>query len=1166
MESVEFTLPAKTWQGLVTKFPADTRLVDADQFTDGSFNFVTDKTGAITKRPDAIEYNATAFPTPPKDDYEAVFSNGIRHKLIMENGNLRYSSGGGTFAVPTNGTGFATTGNMEFALYKNRVYFGNGIDNPQVYDLATTYGGVGYTAPYVREMGVQTPVSAPTVAIAAGGAVPDGAHTYKVTFLYYDAEESNGSPASGVVTAGAGNNTTNLTAIPIGGYGVTARKIYRDDNDGVYVLVGTISDNTTTIFSDTLALGTTPIPTNNALPPLFSLIIGHRDRLWMAGISDDPSRLYWSEAGQPNIVRINNSVLCNPKDPITALIVYQDKVVVFNRNSMGLILGSTSADFRYSEISPSIGCVDNRSLVTRTLRGVPTLVWLATDNFYQFNGSSINRISDEIEDLIQLNIQQALQVKGKLVQTSQADFVAGTPSDGINLTSNPGNITTDGYMKAGDPASLTTNPTKVWDTEAEWEDGSVVSNIATNFGNQISVPTKHTPAFNAGSHNSTAEESGKLVLLNTTSTLGNHNVGTEYEVYTGSADYQFDGIAQPVLIANGGTINSFTFPVKYYYGGTQANPPITAYIAIWSNNSGEPGTVLWSTPVTLPLAFYANYTITASPSMNISAGTYWFGMYTDNNPSAVFSFTHTKVPITYSLSTYTPKGKTFVTRGTLPVYAPTGWLDLKLDGTGPTVTQCSISVSVTSRSPSGIWIGPTYDTLANAAIPSTIQHTGLFPAGTSSVTTIEGANDSIFSSGLVTETFNDLSGSALLTVTDRRYWRIKVQLATVDTYVTPQIGAPTLSYNTTGIWESEAIDHTADITTLDLLNIVGAGVVEIATSTDNVTYSSYGPVGSATPARYSKVRITLTTDGSNTTSQVVTSATLNWSLLANFISSVIDTSSAPAGWDIFQSDFSANGGSVVFEVRTASTVPGLTSATWVPVTSGAFITADPYQYLQYRATINSSANAVPVIASVTVNWLIQNVNSIRVAGLFYNGQYYIAAAEFGSSYNNIVFVYDENNTWKVFKGLNINTLGTFFTDAYYGSSIIGKMYKMFQPVQSVIDMDVRSKAFSHEIGDETKTKHLRKLVLKYKNTGCRITPSYSIDGGVTFFDMKDVTTGLSYIDTGTDGKIVLTRFVPNGVTISSGKSIMLRLYNNDDKEVQIHSMRATCWINPRQVL
>lgn len=1167
METVEFTLPAKLWLGLNTKYPADTKLVDSDQFTAGSFNLVTDRKGVITKRPGGVFYNATPFPLPPKDQYEAVFSSGIRHLLIMEGGNLRYSSGGGTFSLVT--SGYAATGNMEFATYKNRVYFGNGIDDPQVYDTVNSYGGVSYTVPQTRDQGAFPPLTAPTFAAdTAGGAVPAGAHTYKVTFLYTDSEESNGGPASGVHTVANPNNTVNLTALPIGTYGVTARKIYRDNNDGNWLLVGTVSNNTATTFSDTLATGTLPIPTNNGLPPKYSLIVSHRDRLWVAGVTDSPSNIYWSEAGQPNIFFVNNTLLCNPRDPITGLAVYNDRVIVFNRNSMGQILGTTAANFTYSEISPSVGCADGRSIATRTIRGVPKLVWLAGNDMYEFNGSSITVISDEINDQFEFNIQQALQVKGRNTQSTQADFLAGVASPGIELSLNPGVVTTKGYTG-------TTNPTKLWDSEPEWENNTQNDNIATNDGsNTLKAVTQHTPAFAAGSHNNTVEVSNTLRTPTTADYTGEAHAGGSYNdsfLNTPFDLFDITELATPFIPTRSGSVTGETMEIMFHDGIANAALHTHNWEArIYGDSGGTPGGLLGSAAFSIQ-TFSGDHPITlVSPSMGVSvtAGArYWMAFKLFPAGPAVDI-------VKIKLASGWSGGSNTYARGPSNVFAPVE----KGSANGP-IGSAGGSVTIVSNAlaSSGIWTGPTYDSFAVNAVANGITHAGSYPSGSSAVTTIEATNDPTFTTGIISQSFNSLNGTGAISLGGKRYWRIKIQLSAPDNRFTAIVGQPTLTFVTTATWISEVIDHTTDIVSYDLLQSVstipgGTSVtVTIATSPDNITYTPFTTVGSVLVQRYSKIRIVLTTTGDNVTTPVVSTLLFNWTLMSNLVSQVIDTGATPAGWELFQTDFSVNGGTVLFEMRTAASVPGLTGATWFTVTNGAFITAPVNQYAQWRVTLTSHANQVPVVESVTVNWLIQDVASIRVASLFYNKQYFLAAAEFGQTVNNLVFMYDENNTWKIFRGLNINTMGTFFNDAYYGSSTVGQMVKWLDPQiltdqGTNIELDVRTKAFSHEIGDETKAKIVRQMVLKIVGTGATVAPFYSMDNGTTFIPMLDIETGLPYYESNNDGRLVTIRFSALSGTMTSGRTIMFRLHSEDENMVEIHSLRAKCWISPREVL
>lgn len=94
--------------------------------------------------------------------------------------------------------------------------------------------------------------TAPTVGTAtAGGAVTAGTHQYKVVFLYATGERSLASPASSVITVVTNTQTVPLTNIITGNSSVVAREIYRTAAGGSsYLLLATISDNTTTTYSD----------------------------------------------------------------------------------------------------------------------------------------------------------------------------------------------------------------------------------------------------------------------------------------------------------------------------------------------------------------------------------------------------------------------------------------------------------------------------------------------------------------------------------------------------------------------------------------------------------------------------------------------------------------------------------------------------------------------------------------------------------------------------------------------------------------------------------------------------------------------------------------------------------------------------------------------------
>lgn len=107
------------------------------------------------------------------------------------------------------------------------------------------------------------PPAAPTLASGGAGALT-GAYKYVVTFVTAQGETSAGAEASFTASA----QQIALTNIPLGASNVTARKIYRTaagGASGTEKLVHTISDNTTTSYTDNNADGTltTAVPTTN---------------------------------------------------------------------------------------------------------------------------------------------------------------------------------------------------------------------------------------------------------------------------------------------------------------------------------------------------------------------------------------------------------------------------------------------------------------------------------------------------------------------------------------------------------------------------------------------------------------------------------------------------------------------------------------------------------------------------------------------------------------------------------------------------------------------------------------------------------------------------------------------------------------------------------------
>ena len=98
---------------------------------------------------------------------------------------------------------------------------------------------------------IDDPSTAAVAALSASGSLTlASTYTFKVTFYRStDDYESKPSSASNTITTTAGFLTVDLTAVPVSAETtVTSRKIYVSKDSGDYILAGTISDNSTTIF------------------------------------------------------------------------------------------------------------------------------------------------------------------------------------------------------------------------------------------------------------------------------------------------------------------------------------------------------------------------------------------------------------------------------------------------------------------------------------------------------------------------------------------------------------------------------------------------------------------------------------------------------------------------------------------------------------------------------------------------------------------------------------------------------------------------------------------------------------------------------------------------------------------------------------------------------
>jgi hypothetical protein len=133
-------------------------------------------------------------------------------------------------------------------------------------------------------------------------------------------------------------------------------------------------------------------------PPIFKQIIVHKNRLWGVDASD-PTKLFFSdETDYEKYTSTNFVYIPAPKtaDPITAMEIIQDNLIVWTRNNKYVLYGSDLTNFVLRKAASNKGAVNDD--VTQVYQNYA--FYLSDDGVYMFNGASDKIISSKIKSKI----------------------------------------------------------------------------------------------------------------------------------------------------------------------------------------------------------------------------------------------------------------------------------------------------------------------------------------------------------------------------------------------------------------------------------------------------------------------------------------------------------------------------------------------------------------------------------------------------------------------------------------------------------------------------------------------------------------------------------------------------------------------------------------------
>lgn len=214
------------------------------------------------------------------------------------------------------------------AQMENHIFVCNGGTIPY------KYNGTAFT-----RHGVYQPITQTVGIISNGAGLLSGVYAYKMTYI--NSQSVEGNPSDGFATFTVTLKQTRLTSLPVApqSWGVSTRRLYRTVTSGsTFFRVATISDNTTTTYDDNTAdasLGAIA-PSDKGVPPIYSAIVYHQNRLFMIGTD---GLVWYTDLNEPytvaalNFLPVGDASTDFPK----ALASYGDSLAVFGDASPWIV-------------------------------------------------------------------------------------------------------------------------------------------------------------------------------------------------------------------------------------------------------------------------------------------------------------------------------------------------------------------------------------------------------------------------------------------------------------------------------------------------------------------------------------------------------------------------------------------------------------------------------------------------------------------------------------------------------------------------------------------------------------------------------------------------------------------------------------------------------------
>jgi hypothetical protein len=351
--------------------------------------------GSLTKRPGSTMYAGATISGALRSGVDFQRLSGASYIVVGANTNLYTFTPPSTITAQV--TGLLNNGIFSFVTFVDRLFAANGQD-------FFKFDGVNNSR---FSLPPGATASWGLTAVVGGSMTNGGTGVFVCAYGYMNDRGYVGPVSNGftIILNGVTFNSIGYVGMTqaFTGYGITAIQLWRTSAGGVDLFGTTFVATNQSSATDTGF----PLGSSLAIPhlwftmaPRFTAL--YNNQLFLGGFSLYPSRLYWSDIGEPEGIQPQNyaEFRTNDGDRLTGLKVHGGALIVAKQFSCTRLVGDNPDNFTFQEISDQYGCMSHQAMVTFN----DVCWWLDQKGICEFNGANIRLVSTEKVEPFFLNM------------------------------------------------------------------------------------------------------------------------------------------------------------------------------------------------------------------------------------------------------------------------------------------------------------------------------------------------------------------------------------------------------------------------------------------------------------------------------------------------------------------------------------------------------------------------------------------------------------------------------------------------------------------------------------------------------------------------------------------------------------------------------------------